>query len=106
MGEVVAVGASCPNAVLTYSVLGQPWCHLSFANPFFHYHMKHFEIDYHFVHDLVQSSKLCVAHVLTGDQLTDGLTKSLSRSHLFCPCIDIFLYLNFLNNNQASFIIL
>ena len=49
-----------------------------FANHVFHSHMKHLAIDYNFVCDLVQSSKLRVACVSTGDQLVDALTKSLS----------------------------
>ena len=57
-----------------------------FDNPVFHFRMKHLVIDYHFVRDLIQSFKLRVAHVSTGDQLTDALTKSLSRLHL------LFLY--------------
>ena len=56
------------------------------ANPFFHSRMKHLTIDYHFVRDLVQSSKLRVVHVSVGDQLADALTKPLSRSHLFSLC--------------------
>ena len=53
-----------------------------FANPVFHYHMKHLAIDYHFVCELVQSSELRVVHVSIGDQLADALTKSLSASSL------------------------
>ena len=37
------------------------------TNPVFHYLMKHFVIDYHFVRDLVQSFELCVVHVSAGD---------------------------------------
>ena len=48
--------------------------------------MKYLAIDYHFVRDLVQSSKLRVAYVSTGDQLAYALTKSLSRSHLLSLC--------------------
>ena len=61
------------------------------ANPVFHYRMKHLAIDYHFVHDLVQSSELRVVYVSVGDQLVDILTKSLSGSHLFylCHTIDV-----------------
>ena len=49
------------------------------TNPIFHYRIKHFAIDYHFVCDLVQLSELRVAHVFVDDQLVDALTKSLSR---------------------------
>ena len=48
------------------------------ANLVFHSSMKHLAIDYHFIRDLVQSSELRVAHVPTGDQLVDTLTKYLS----------------------------
>ena len=53
------------------------------ANHVFHSSMKHIVIDYHFVRDLVQSFKLCVVHVFTGDQLADALTKSLFWPRLF-----------------------
>ena len=56
------------------------------ANPVFHSRMKHFAADYHFVHDLVQSSELPVVHVSVDDQLADALTKSLSRPRLFSLC--------------------
>ena len=56
------------------------------SNPIFHSRMKHLAIDYHFVHNLVQSSKLRVVHVSAGDQLVDALTKPLSRSRLFSLC--------------------
>ena len=56
------------------------------VNPIFHYHMKHFVIDYHFVHDMVQSSDLYIVHVSASDQLVDALTKYLSRSRLFYLC--------------------
>ena len=48
--------------------------HLSF-NPVQHSRMKHIQIDFHFVRDLVQHGSLQVQHVHTQDQLT----KSLSR---------------------------
>ena len=57
-----------------------------FANPIFHSRMKYLAIDYHFVHDLVQSSELQVVHVSVVDQHVDALTKSLSRFHLFYLC--------------------
>ena len=55
-------------------------------NPIFHSRMKHLAIDYHFVRDLVQSFEPCVVHVSAGNQLTDALTKSLSRSRIFYLC--------------------
>ena len=56
------------------------------ANPVFHSRMKHLAIDYHFVHNLVQLSKLRVVHVSVDDQLADALTKSKSMSCLFYLC--------------------
>ena len=56
------------------------------ATPVFHSRMKHLAIDYHFIHDLVQSSELRVVNVSAGDQLVDALTKPLSLSRLFSLC--------------------
>jgi hypothetical protein len=49
-------------------------------NPVYHSRMKHISIDIHFVRDLVQQGKLKVQHVCTVDQLTDCLTKPLSKT--------------------------
>ena len=57
-----------------------------FSNLVFPSHIKHLAIDFHFVHDLVQSSKLRVIHVSIGDHLVDAFSKPLSRSHLFPLC--------------------
>ena len=64
------------------------------TNHVFHSRMKHLAIGYHFVRDLVQSFKLRVAHVSTGDQLVDALIKSLSRPHLLSLCNNIVLVSN------------
>ena len=56
------------------------------TNPVFHSLMKHLAIDYHFVHNLVQSSKLCVVHIFTGGQFGNALTKSLSWPCFFSLC--------------------
>jgi hypothetical protein len=50
------------------------------SNPVFHSRMKHVAIDYHFLHEKVQTGKLHVAHVSSADQLADLLTKPLPRS--------------------------
>lgn len=55
--------------------------HLS-ANPVFHSKMKHLALDFYFIREQVQSDKLRVAHVPSGDQLADFLTKPLSRPRL------------------------
>ena len=52
--------------------------HLNF-NPVNHSHMKHIQIDLHFVHDLVHKGILQVKHVHTQDQIAYLLTKPLSR---------------------------
>ena len=38
-----------------------------FANPVFHFRMKHLTIDYHFIRDLIQLFELCVVHVSADD---------------------------------------
>ena len=48
--------------------------------------MKHLNIDYHFVHDFVQSSVVRIVHVFAGDQFVDALTKSPPRSKLLDLC--------------------
>ncbi|KAF2322200.1 hypothetical protein GH714_008569 [Hevea brasiliensis] len=50
------------------------------TKPIFHSRMKHLEIDYHFVRQLVQLGKLRVSHISSQDQLADVLTKALPRS--------------------------
>jgi hypothetical protein len=41
--------------------------------------MKHVSIDFHFIHERVQSGAPRVCHVSFDDQLADALTKSLPR---------------------------
>ncbi|KAF2283782.1 hypothetical protein GH714_015213 [Hevea brasiliensis] len=50
------------------------------TKPIFHSRMKHLEIDYYFVRQLVQLSKLRVSHISSQDQLVDVLTKALPHS--------------------------
>ncbi|KAF2322645.1 hypothetical protein GH714_026508 [Hevea brasiliensis] len=54
------------------------------TKPIFHSRMKHLEIDYHFVRQLVQLGKLRVSHISSQDQLADVLTKALPRSDFGC----------------------
>ena len=67
------------------------------ANPIFHAWTKHVEIDYHFVHEQVNSHQLRIAYLSTKDQATDILTKPLPKSCLLqlkskvtvCPTISL-----------------
>ena len=56
------------------------------ANPVFHSRMKHIAIDYNFVRGQIQNRALRVSHVLTKDQLADGLTKPLPRAQFQTLC--------------------
>ena len=64
--------------------------HLSF-NPVNHSRMKHIQINFHFVRDLVHKGSLQVKHVHTQDQIADLLTKPLSRqcTELLCNKIGL-----------------
>ncbi|KAD6795688.1 hypothetical protein E3N88_06584 [Mikania micrantha] len=48
------------------------------ANPVFHAHTKHVEVDYHFVREQVTQGKLNVKFITTNDQIADVFTKPLS----------------------------
>jgi hypothetical protein len=48
-------------------------------NPVFHDRSKHIEVRYHYIRECVESGKIIVEHVSTGDQLADILTKPLAR---------------------------
>lgn len=48
-------------------------------NPVLHDRSKHIDIRYHFIRDCVETGKITVEHVSTGDQLADLLTKPLPR---------------------------
>ena len=48
-------------------------------NPVFHSRMKHVEIHYHFVRELVNSKQLRIGYLSTKDQLANFLTKALPK---------------------------
>ncbi|KAF5458247.1 hypothetical protein F2P56_022289 [Juglans regia] len=47
------------------------------ANPVFHSHTKHMDIDYHFVRDIVATKTLKVAFCSSNDQIANTFTKPL-----------------------------
>jgi hypothetical protein len=48
-------------------------------NPMFHDRLKHIEIHYHFIHDMVQRGALKLQYISTVEQVVDVLTKPISR---------------------------
>jgi hypothetical protein len=48
-------------------------------NPVFHDRLKHIEIHYHYICDMVQRGALKLLYVSTDEQVVDVLTKPLSR---------------------------
>ncbi|KAH0706093.1 hypothetical protein KY289_011169 [Solanum tuberosum] len=51
-----------------------------YANPVFHSHMKHVDIDFNFFREQVERKQLEVAHLHVVDQVADLLTKPLLRT--------------------------
>ena len=47
-------------------------------NPTYHSKMKHIDVQYHFVRDMVESMKVLLEKVDTLDNVADSLTKSVS----------------------------
>jgi hypothetical protein len=52
------------------------------ANPVFHARMKHIEVDYHFVFEIVLRKLLDIDFVPSRDQVVDGFTKPLQVRQL------------------------
>ena len=55
--------------------------------------MKHLAINYHFVHDLIQSSDLRVVHVSASDQLVDASPNLYLGLDFFICVIRLVLFL-------------
>ena len=54
-------------------------CMKKIENPVFHDKMKHIEIRYFYIRDMVQKGAIKLQYVSTDEQVADVLTKPLSR---------------------------
>ena len=50
-----------------------------FENPVFHDKLKHIEIKYHYIRDMVQRGAVNLQYVVTDEQIADVLNKPLSK---------------------------
>ena len=51
-------------------------------NPVFHDNLKHIDIKYHYIRDMVQRGEVKLHYVATDEQIADVLTKPLARVNL------------------------
>ena len=54
-------------------------CMKKIENPMFHDKMKHIEIWYFYIHDMVHKAFIKLQYVIIDKQVADALTKPLSR---------------------------
>ena len=52
------------------------------VNPVFHDNSKHIEIQYHFIHDMVQKGAVELQYISTDDQIANVHTKPLPKMKL------------------------
>lgn len=50
----------------------------------FHSRIKHIDVRFHFIHELVAKEEIILKHCSTHQQLTDILTKSLASDNFIC----------------------
>ena len=53
-------------------------------NPVYHSRMKHIDVHYHFVRDMVESMKVLLEKVDTLENVADSLIKSVSIEKMHC----------------------
>ena len=51
-----------------------------FANPVFHTHIKHVEIDFHFIYDMVTWKELQISFITSDDRIVSMLINPFSSS--------------------------
>ena len=66
------------------------------TNHVLHDKSKHIDTKFHFIHDCVDSGRICVDYASTQEQLADILTKSLGRAR-FCELRDMIGIVNLKN---------